>query len=1188
MLLRMVSIPQSVNVKLDGCSPMASCSVSTVPDASMVGNQRRHPQFRSKRIAKFVQKALLGIAIFSCSCVALYGQGISGLASSGAPPVVPLPQNPHALPLSAASEATLQSLAAIESLPAETWRVHDGDLPHGEAPDLDDSAWQVVQGPYLGKTGPMWFRRTIVVPPNLHGYDLTGANIRFAFDIWAEGPVPIIIYFDGRRVAMGEAMEPISLFTNAHPGDKISIAVKALDSADAKHFRAANLAIDFAKDRPDPRTFRLEALSATYLLPALLGPASESKPELIKDQGIVEAAIASVHMAELASGQQQFDASLRAAEAKLEPLRPLLSQAKIHLTGNAHIDAAWVWPWTETVDSVRRTFGTALQLMREYPNYTYSQSASAYYEWMEEKYPPIHREIASQIKQGRWEAVGGMWVEPDLNLLDGESIVRQLLVGTRYLKQKYGASVHVGWNPDTFGYTWQLPQIYKKSGIDYFVTQKMGWNESNLLPLKLFYWQSPDGSRVLSYFPHDYNNPIEPDKLAADFNVARRQNPGLPDMMHLYGVGDHGGGPTRTMLDIGNLWMQPNKTFASMQYGTALSYFNEVEPKLEAAKAPVWNYASLAEGKGQLPSPAAGKIAVPVWNDELYLEYTRGVYTTEATQKRNMRESEEWMLDAEKWSALNYFMGASYPAAPLNEAWKKVLFNQFHDIAGGSGVTVLYKDAQRDYDNAHLVAMDALNHAIDGLGSYIQTAPAKETAAGSESVPVIVWNSLAWQRTDVVQADILLPSGEKTIEIVDNKGRIVLSQAGSNKAEGAKAHVSFLAEDVPALGYAVFYARPAKTTPSGKPALDVKEQGDSVTLRNQFLTVTVDRHSGCITSLVTNSDGFDSIAAKGCGNQLEAFKDTPSDYDAWNIDPGTLDHFTALPPVDSADLVEKGPLCATVRTKRSWQHSKFQQDIQLCAGIDHADISNEVDWHEQHVLLKAAFPLAASSAMATYEIPYGSIERPTTRKNRWDAAKFEVPALRWADLGDADHGFSLINEAKYGYDAKDNVLRLTLLRSSTAPDPVADQGAQHFAFSLYPHHANWKQAQTVHRGYEFNYKLYAEQAPEHPGTLPASFSFVSVDSQNLTLTALKKSEDGQHLVLRFYEWAGKSGVAKVSVPHGIVSATSINLMEEPEGPSIEVKDGMALVPYTPYSIVTVRLDCPKVDVESLPTIAEAK
>jgi alpha-mannosidase len=1082
----------------------------------------------------------------------------------GAPPQVPLPENPRGLTLSPAADNVLASLGEIDQLPAVEWRVHPGDMPHGEAVGLDDSAWPEVKGPYLGTTATMWFRRTIVVPASLHGYDLTGANIRFAFDIWAEGPVPVIVYFDGRRVAMGEAMEPVSLFTNARPGDKIVVAVKALDSADAKHFRAANLDIEYAKDRPDPRTVRLEAISASYLIPALLDGDPQQAAKDAQEQAVLEKALALVDIRALHDGHNPaFDASLHAAQAQLELLRPLLSTANIHLTGNSHIDAAWVWPWTETVDVVRRTFSTALQLMREYPGYTYSQSAAAYYEWMAEKYPPIQRDIVSRIEQGRWEPVGGMWVEPDLNLLDGESIVRQLLVGTRYLKQEYGANVRIGWNPDTFGFTWQLPQIYKKSGIHYFVTQKMGWNETNRLPLKLFYWQSPDGSRVLTYFPHDYNNPIQPINLAQDFNVARREDPGLPSMMHLYGVGDHGGGPTRSMLDFGEQWMQPDKVFAHMEYGTAASYFDSVEPSLDAAHAPVWNYAALAAGKGQLPEPAAGKISVPIWNDELYLEYTRGVYTTQAQQKRNMRESEEWMLDAEKWAALDSLTGAVYPGTELNEAWKKVLFNQFHDIAAGSGVGVLYKDAQGDYDDVRLVSESVKTRAIDDLTGYIDTLPK------STGVPIVVWNSLAWPRTDVVDAQVELPVAASAIEIVDSENQVVLSQPRARA--GARRDISFLASDIPALGYRVFYARPAGNTQTSPGAVKASVNTQTATLSNAFLTVVIDLKSGCITHLIEKKSGYDSIAAAGCGDQLQAFKDTPADYDAWNIDPGTFDHFTALSHVDSATLTEHGPLRATLSTTRGWQHSSIRQQISLSAGLDHVEVDNVIQWHEQHVLLKAAFPLAASAPMATYEIPFGSIERPTTRNNSWEAAKFEVPALRWADLGDAQHGFSLINEAKYGYDAKDNVLRLTLLRSPTAPDPVADQGEQSFAFSLYPHELDWKLAQTMHRGYEFNYRLEARQAALHPGPLPAATSFLSVMPENLVLTAAKRTENGDGLLLRFFEWAGNAGTATVTLPGTIAAASLTNLMEQPDGAPLDVSAGKLHIPFTPYSIVTVRV-----------------
>lgn len=1126
----------------------------------------RQPRTRDRRWS-----ALAALVAF-VGCAVAAGAQVHAIRRSRV--VVPAPENPKPLTVSAATEAKLARLATIDQLPAEDWRMHAGDLAHGEAPELDDAGWTTVKGPYLGTTGAMWFRRTIVVPPTLDGYDLTGAAIHFAFDIWAEGPVPIIVYFNGRRVAMGEAMEPISLFENAKPGDKIVVAVKALDSADAKHFRKANLDIEFAKSRPDPRTFYLEAVSAEYLLPALLQDAGDTA-KLAEDRKTLEDAVGLVEVNALARADQAaFDRSLRASQAKLEVLRPLLSQAGFNLTGNAHIDAAWVWPWTETVDVVRRTFGTALQLMREYPAYTYSQSQAAYYEWMAEKYPATRDDMKARIKEGRWEAVGGMWVEPDLNLLDGESIVRQLLVGTRYLKREYGATVHVGWNPDTFGYTWQLPQIYKKSGIDYFVTQKMAWNETNRLPLKLFYWQSPDGSRVLTYFPHDYNNLVLPDHLAADFNVARRDNPGLPEMLHLYGVGDHGGGPTRTMLDYADTWMEKDKIFGSMHYGVAETYLARMKTKLDDAHAPVWNYASLAAGGGTLPEPPEGKISVPVWNDELYLEYTRGVFTTQAQQKRNMRESEEWLLDAEKWSAMDWLKGAKYPGTELNEAWKKVLFNQFHDIAGGSGVDMLYKDAQRDYDVVYLVARTAREQALHDLSGYVDTSAKGRIAEGG--VPVVVWNSLGWPRTDAVTAEIQLPGNGTAIEVVDGHGKTVPSQASMTPSGKpslkASRTVTFLAKDVPAVGYSVFYARPAHAAAIAPAAVAVVSGPATTVLENEFLRVTVDMRNGCMTHLVDKRTKYDSIANGGCGNQLQAFHDDPQDYDAWNIDPGTLDHPIPIDRVDAVTVERKGPQSASVRVARSWQHSKFVQEIVVSAGLDRVDVLNEIDWHERHILLKAAFPLAASAPMAAYEIPYGSIDRPTTRANSWDAAKFEVPALRWADLSDAQHGLSLLNESKYGYDAEGNVLRLSLLRSSTAPDPHADQGAHRFRYAVYPHAGGWKQAETMRRGYEFNYKLEASQVAAHAGSLPSTFSLVGVEDRNLVLTALKKTEDGDGLLLRFFEWEGRSGTATITVPEGATSSTMTNLMEVPEGGALTVAPHTVRVPYTAYGITTIRVN----------------
>ena len=1058
--------------------------------------------------------------------------------------------------LNSNTKAVVSRLTDLDSLPADEWRFHAGDLAHGESPGLDDSSWQTAKARAEGSEEAEWFRRWIEVPETLHGYDLTGTRIWFYFSAGANGPMPEIIYFNGRRVALGDDLEPIVLFDKAKPGEKVLVAVKLLHTVDKKTFLGASLKIDFAENRPNPEDLRLELLSAALLVPSV-------SKDVQADTSTLEKAAGTVDLSALdAKDQSKFDASLKQAQSTLEALKPMLQQYTFHLTGNSHIDAAWLWPWTETVDVVKRTFSTALQLMNEYPDYTYTQSAAQYNAWLADKYPQINDEIKKRIKEGRWEIVGGMWVEPDLNMPDGEAQVRSILVGKRWYQKEYGVDVRIGWNPDSFGYTWQLPQIYKRSGIDYFVTQKMTWNDTNQLPFKLFWWESPDGSKVLTYFPHDYaNDNLNPVRLSYDLAQARERAPGLHEMMDLYGIGDHGGGPTRAILDEGVQWAQPDKIVPEMKFGTAQSFFTSVESKI-APESQTWNYESIAKGCKPPAMPAAGQIAIPTWDSEMYFEYHRGVMTTQANHKRNMRDSEEQAINAEKLASLAWLEGKPYPGNELTEAWKKITFNDFHDLAAGSGIGIIYKEAQKDFDDVRWATNEIDQQSIKTLAADIDT----HVAGG---VPVLVMNPLAWERSGPVTVDVEMPSASAGgVSVLDPAGHVVPSQVLKSDAKTNSYKLLVDAHNVPSLGYKVLHV-----VSGTKPfASDLKAEG--LTLENSNLKVVVDGQTGCITSLYDKKTKFETLAPGGCGNQLQTFKDLPKDYDAWNIDPGTLDHFTPIEKADSVELVTKGPLRAAIRVTRNWQSSKFVQDITLDAGADEVDVVNDFDWHETHVLLKAAFPLAATSDKATYEVPYGSIQRATTRNNTWEQAQFEVPALRWADLGDGQHGFSLINNSKYGYDDKDNVLRLSLLRSPTWPDPDADRGHHHFSYALYPHGGDWKQALTVRRGYEFNYKLGAAQVESHTGSMPAEFAYVTVKPENVVLTALKKAEDSDALIFRVYEWAGKSGDVEFHVPKGATEATVTNLMEKPEGSALKVIDGVVTAPIHPFEILTVRVDYP--------------
>ncbi|MFC6647053.1 glycoside hydrolase family 38 C-terminal domain-containing protein [Granulicella cerasi] len=1070
--------------------------------------------------------------------------------------------------LSQEDVARLHSLEELSVLPGGAWRFHAGDLPHGEAPTLEDAGWPSVdmpapRKPILAPMDAVWYRRVIEIPKTVGGYDITGSRIWFQFQADANGPMPEIIYFNGRRVAIGEDLEPIVLTESAKPGDKILVAVKLLRTVDEKRFRGVSLRIEPPADstRPSPNDIRTQIIAAANLLPALPKPRPDLLPEVHK-------AIAAIDFKALEhANQKAFDVSLVKAQAVLATLAPATHTATVDLVGNSHIDAAWLWPASETVDVVKRTFSTALQLMNEYPDYKFSQSASQYSAWMADKYPDIDAQIKQRVKEGRWEIVGGMWIEPDLNLPGGESLVRQLLVGQRVFKNLYDVTARIGWNPDSFGYNWQLPQIYKRSGLDYFVTQKMHWNDTNQLPLRLFWWQSPDGSKVLTYFPTDYAwTNVNPTRLSADYAESSQRNPGTAEHLDLYGVGDHGGGPTRDMLDSAEHWMALSKQLTALpnfRFTTAQQYFDNVQTKL-SANSPVLNYDNVLSYKPAAPD-ANGNLSIPTWNDELYFEYHRGIYTTQAKHKAFMRRTEAETLDAEKLASFAWLFGQKYPAEELTENWKKITFNQFHDLAAGSGVATIYRDAAKDYKE--VLNQDALINegAIKQIAAQVNT----QVPVGG---PIVVFNPLPWERKDIVRVDVL-PEGSTGDQFGDyspTSGGIVPSRVVDG---GALVEVR-----VPALGYTVIHPQKGcgklSCTALTRNFLPVNESADEITVSNSSSELSIDKKNGCITHLRIDG-GKREMLAQGCSNQLQAFADNPKNYDAWNIDPGTLDKAPEIiAKADSVRVVHADGLGFVVRVQYTYNKSHITQDISMTNYADTVVIDTTIDWHEKHVLLKAAFPLAATAPKATYEIPYGSIQRPTTRDNSYQKAQFEVPALQWADLGDAKQGVSILNDSKYGYDAVGNVLRLTLLRSPTWPDADADQGIQHFRYAIYPHTGEWHKSDTIRRAYELNQPLIATQTFAHTGNLPAEMSFVSVDQPNVILTAVKKAEDADALVFRMYEAEGKATTVTLHIPQGASGAREVNLMESPQGALPLAKDTIT-VPIKPYEILTVEAAYPK-------------
>jgi alpha-mannosidase len=832
----------------------------------------------------------------------------------------------------------------------------------------------------------------------------------------------------------------------------------------------------------------------------------------------------------------------------LELLKPWLQQFTVRIVGNSHIDMAWLWPWTETVEVVRNTFQSVLDLMREYPDFKFTMSSARTYEWMQEKYPDLFKQIEERVREGRWEIIGGMWVEPDLNMPDGESLVRQILVGKRYFQKNFGVDVKIGWNPDSFGYNWQLPQIYKRSGMDYFVTQKLMWaHEFTTFPYKYFWWQAPDGSKLLTYFPHDYADGIDAVPMGSQIatwmpSIYGPKVPEKPEMMHLYGVGDHGGGPTRIMLDHAEQLRAPDAVFPKLEFSFASDFFKDMEKKLPTMQ-------------------------VPTWNGELYFQYHRGVFTTQAETKRRIRRAEELVLNAEKFASVASLFGRAYPQEEMEQAWKNLLFDHFHDIMPGSGIAVNYLDAKRNLESVDRMANEVTVGSLREIAAHVNTQ--------GDGVPVMLFNSLSWSRTDVVEVETQLPGPASDIEVIDTNRNVVPSQLLSMDKDTNRARF-LLQATVPSLGYRTYFVRGKQN--SQVLATSLKATGN--TLENEFLRVKIDPQTGCMTSLFDKKSGTEALAPSEtdtggpknstCGNLLQTFVDKPKQWDAWNIDADFEKQHWDLDKADEVKLVESGPLRAVIRVKNHFQNSTFVRDITLYAGVPRVDVKMLTEWHEKHILLKVAFPASAHSDKATYEIPFGSVERPTTRNTPAEQAQFEVPGYRWADISDGKHGLSLLNDCKYGYDAKGNVMRLSLLRSPEWPDPHADEGHHEFTYSLYPHGGGWKEALTVRRGYELNYKLVELLTGRHEGALPAEHSFVDAEPDNVIVSAVKRAEDDNALILRFYEWAGKTGDVKLQIPPGATSAADADLMERPEG-SVQLQGDTVSVPTKPYEIETIKV-----------------
>jgi alpha-mannosidase len=788
--------------------------------------------------------------------------------------------------------------------------------------------------------------------------------------------------------------------------------------------------------------------------------------------------------------------------------------------GHAHIDCAWLWPISQTREKAGRTWTTALRLMERYPEYRFLASTPLQYEMVREHFPETFEGIRERVREGRWETVGGMWVEADCNLPDGESLARQMLIGTRYFEREFGIETKVVWLPDTFGFTWALPTLMAAAGLPYFVTHKLSWSQTNRIPHDTFRWRGPDGNEVLAHFlctpslwPGEhttYNGRLLPSIARGAWR--RFQDRLLQkELLVAFGWGDGGGGPTSEMIEAGRR-LTDLPGFPRVQMGRARDFFERLDEEL------------------------AERTDVPVWDGELYLEYHRGTYTGQARQKLRNALSQRLYHAAELYAATaRALLGAEYPRDRLEEGWRLILTNQFHDILPGSAISSVYVDAEADYQQLAQIGQDVLDAATGTLAAAI----------GLERDALVVFNPAPFPSSDYLE----LPP--KTVD--------GLSVPSQTTADGG---LLVWCDGVPANGYEAYKLE----TSYG----EVASNGLKASMREvetPFWHLELDEH-GRITRLYDKKVGREVLPSGQKANRLVVFEDKPLNFDAWDIDAYYAAKSTDVDMLELVTVRESGPERAVLElTWRIGEASRVVQRMSVYARSPRIDFVTDVDWRERQSLLKVAFPTDIRNRRATYEIQFGTIDRPTHRNTSWEEAAFEVPAQRWADLSDSLYGVALLADCKHGYSVHESTLWLSLLKGAIDPDPDADRGRHRFTYSLLPHTAGLDAVR--HAVYGLTRPLLWRREGAHPGRLPTRFSLANVADPNVIIETAKWAEDEDALILRLYEGGG--GATSISLDLGVTAdgIDQVDLLERHPRAVAPTENGVVQLDFRAREIKTV-------------------
>lgn len=852
---------------------------------------------------------------------------------------------------------------------------------------------------------------------------------------------------------------------------------------------------------------------------------------------------------------EAYQSALHQANQILNHTHPVMREYTGHLVGHAHIDFQWLWEWPDVRDNViPQTFGQAIRFMDEFPGFTFSQSSSALYAAAETYHPDLFSRMRTKIEAGQWEIVGGRVCEGDTHMISAESHARHFLYGQRYFRERFGGrQAVVGWEPDTFGHTWQMPQILRLGGCDAYYFCRGGHGHP------LFWWEAPDGSRVLAFEESAMGSWYNSDLADRQFREMAwfAQRYGSRDMLWVYGVGNHGGGPTREHIATALRW-QAKDFLPAVKFSTATEFFRMLRERVDLEE-------------------------IPVVRDELNTDSHcgfRGCYTTHSDVKRWNRDAEAVTESAEAIAAFASLGGFEYPAAEFRRNWEDITWNHHHDTLPGTSIHASYNLSREMYERVIASSRDIALRALDHLSHRIG-APSGTAGAAS----LIVFNPCGWPRSGFAEAG--LPESRPAADgdgafwavAPDGSAHPIQRMPGEDGAGPGM----FVAQDIPSFGYRVYRVeeRPAPSAASGARAEVVRDAGGApsrVLLENDRFRVEIELPSGAVSRILDRRLGRELIRPGGSA-RLEIHEEKGGGMSAWRI--GEIASVSPLP--GTAELVEAqgGPVIACARLAWSYASSRIEQTIRLADGWPAVEFVLDVEWNEQggeqklNPFLKAAFDLNLEDPAAAYEIPFGAIERP--------ANNVEVPALKWADLteyaaagegeagrGPATWGVGLVNDCKHGHSAEGSTLRLSLIRCSYDPDPTPDIGHHRILYALAPHEGDGR-VELVRLAGSINRPLWTVAASgSTTGALPAEHSFLRVEPDGVVVTAAKRAEDDDDLVLRFYESEGRDVEARVWTAFAMAGAREVNFLEDDLGEVASQRHAVS-VPLGHHRIKTLKL-----------------